>query len=83
MCLDATTEVLFPVLAIQTFDCQIGEHINKLVKIEFAPLVGQLRFKKLENTFFNIMRDWQVRALHFPGTIHVRRLEQYGSCKGY
>ena len=33
-------EERFPGLAIQTFDCQIGERINKLVKQESAPLAG-------------------------------------------
>jgi len=49
------------------------------VKIEAAPFIGMLR-QPGRNTFFHVIRDWQVRATHFPKTIHVRRVETCSAC---
>jgi hypothetical protein len=62
-------------------NCQAGEHINKLVKTEFAPLAGLLRADQVKNAFYHIMRDWQVRLVYYPNCIHVRRIEKCSSCK--
>ena len=69
-------------LILPILDCEVGEHVNKLIKKDFMPLAPMLRNGRLKNSFYYIMRNWQVRQLHFPGTIHVRRLEKCSMCGG-
>ena len=59
--------------------CQVQEHVNKLIKSEMGPMIGKLHVPD-RNTFFHVMREWQVRLRHFPDTIHVRRIEKCGAC---
>lgn len=56
--------------------------MNKLIKKDFAPLAPMLRNGRLKNSFYSIMRNWQVRQLHFPGTAHARRLEKCSVRRG-
>ncbi|KAH8046780.1 hypothetical protein JL721_12305 [Aureococcus anophagefferens] len=65
----------FPGHPPQECHCQVQEHANKLVKNEIAPFIGSLRKPCLKNSFFYVIREWSIRLLHFPETIHVRRLE--------
>ena len=69
-----------PDIAPQDLNTQAQEHVNKLVKNELAPLMGIFRSPRLKNAFYYIQREWQVRLLEFPDTIHVRRNEKCGSC---
>jgi hypothetical protein len=63
------------------FNCELQELSNKLIKLELPPLLPMLRNKKLKNALYYVMRDWWVRLLHFPDTIHARRNEKCGSCQ--
>jgi hypothetical protein len=68
-------EEYFPGLAPQDMNCQAGEHINKIIKQEFAPMAGMLRVGRLENAFYHIMRDWQIGAVpEKPGIYRFRAL---------
>ncbi|KAH8094079.1 hypothetical protein JL720_4068 [Aureococcus anophagefferens] len=73
----------FPGHPPQECHCQVQEHANKLVKNEIAPFIGSLRKPCLKNSFFYVIREWSIRLLHFPETIHVRRLEKCGACGAF
>ena len=35
------------------------------------------------NSSFYVTREWSIRLLHFPDTMHVRRLEKCGACGAF
>ena len=45
-------------LILPILDCEVGEHVNKLIKKDFMPLAPMLRNGRLKNSVYYIMRNW-------------------------